>query len=101
LTQNTLARFVWRVHTSSRAVHGDDMRAMALFFVVGAAIWLAGPVQAQTYDPSYPICMQTYGPFSGTNCRYTSMAACQFLAQGRAAQCLINPYYVPRGKPRH
>jgi len=77
------------------------MRAVAFLVGASAAIWVAGPVQAQTYDPSYPVCMQTYGPFSGINCRYTSMAACQFLAQGRAAQCLVNPYYVPRQKSRH
>jgi hypothetical protein len=77
------------------------MRVTAFSIGAIAAILVAGPARAQTYDPGYPICMQTYGPFSGMNCRYTSMAACQFLAQGRAAQCLINPYFVPKRKSRH
>lgn len=80
---------------------GDDMRVMIFFVVMSAAIWMAEPVRAQTYDPNYPICMQTFGPFAGMNCRYRSMAACQFLAQGRAAQCLTNPYFVPKQKSRH
>jgi hypothetical protein len=81
-------------------VLGDDMRVMALLVAASAAIWVAQPVRAQTYDPSYPVCMQTYGPFSGINYRYTSMAACQFLARGRAAQCLVNPYFVPKRRSR-
>jgi hypothetical protein len=50
--------------------------------------------QAQTYDPHYPVCLQTYG-ISGNaiSCRYPSMEACQVSAMGRAAQCIANPYY--------
>ena len=55
---------------------------------------LGAPARAQTYDPHYPVCLQTYG-FSGNaiSCRYHSMAACQATASGRAAQCIANPYY--------
>jgi hypothetical protein len=80
---------------------GDEMRVITFFVVATAAMWVAEPVRGQTYDPSYPVCMQTYGPFSGINCRYTSMAACQSFAQGRSAQCLINPYFVQKRKSRH
>jgi len=71
------------------------MRTLA-WMVLGAAIALApAEATAQTYDPSYPICMQVYG--RGGNyitCSYTSMSQCKFSASGRAAQCLVNPYYA-------
>ena len=55
---------------------------------------LAAPALAQTYDPHYPVCLQTYG-INGNmiQCRYMSMGACQVSASGRAAQCIANPYY--------
>jgi hypothetical protein len=57
------------------------MRVIACFAVAAATIWIAEPVRAQTYDPRYPVCMQTYGPLSGINCTYTSMADCRLLAR--------------------
>jgi hypothetical protein len=78
-----------------------DMRMMVCAVVMAAMTWAAGPVWAQTYDPRYPVCMQTYGPFSGIDCSYISMANCRFLAQGRGGQCLTNPYFVQRQKSRH
>jgi hypothetical protein len=56
---------------------------------------LGVPARAQTYDPHYPFCLQTYG-ISGTaiSCRYPSMEACRASASGRAAQCISNPYYA-------
>jgi hypothetical protein len=55
---------------------------------------LSTSAQAQTYDPHYPVCLQTYGiNGSAIHCRYASMAACQVSASGRAAQCIANPYY--------
>ena len=77
------------------------MRVMACFVVAIAPILAAEPVRGQTYDPRYPVCMQTYGPFSGINCSYTSMADCRLLARGRSAQCLANPYFVQKRKSRH
>ena len=77
------------------------MRLMVYLVVTAATIWAAVPVQGQTYDPNYPVCMQTYGPFSGIDCSYTSMANCRLLAQGRSAQCLTNPYFVQKRKSRH
>jgi len=61
-----------------------------------AAITLATPVAAQTYDPAYPVCLQVYqGGIADYyfECHYQTMAQCQMSASGRAAQCVVNPYY--------
>ena len=56
---------------------------------------LSGLVQAQTYDPDYPVCMHVYGPVGGYySCHYTSITQCAPLAQGRSAECVVNPYYA-------
>lgn len=56
----------------------------------------AAPARAQTYDPNYPVCLQVYQRGGGyIACGFTSMAQCQATASGRAAQCLVNPYYAP------
>jgi uncharacterized protein DUF3551 len=71
--------------------------SIAVLFV-GA---LGTPASAQTYDPRYPVCLQTYGT-SGTaiSCRYPSMEDCQVSASGRSAQCMANPYYGHAGSRR-
>jgi Protein of unknown function (DUF3551) len=51
-----------------------------------------GPVRAQTYDPSYPVCLHVYGPVSYYECRYWSLPQCAVSASGRPAQCVVNPY---------
>ena len=54
-----------------------------------------GPATAQTYDPAYPVCLHVYK--EGANyyeCSYTSLPQCNASASGRAAQCVINPYYA-------
>src|SRR3954447_4534031 len=43
------------------------MRVMACLVAATTAIAAGQSVRAQTYDPNYPVCMQTYGPFSGIN----------------------------------
>jgi hypothetical protein len=56
---------------------------------------LAAPVHAQTYDPAHPVCIQTYGiGGNGIDCSYASMDQCRASASGRAAQCIVNPYYA-------
>jgi Protein of unknown function (DUF3551) len=72
------------------------MRAMAASILVFGAV-LAVPAHAQTYDPNYPICLQSYG-ITGNYiaCGYTSMAQCNLSASGRAAQCIENPYFGKR-----
>jgi hypothetical protein len=55
---------------------------------------------AQTYDPAYPVCLHVYT--RGANyyeCRYTSLPQCNASASGRAAQCVINPYFARAGEP--
>ena len=65
------------------------------------AIFAAAPARAQTYDPSYPVCLQTYSIDGGyIECSFTSLAQCAATASGRAAQCLINPYFAAgRSRP--
>ncbi|MDN5004834.1 DUF3551 domain-containing protein [Bradyrhizobium sp. WYCCWR 12677] len=51
---------------------------------------------AQTYDPDYPVCMQIYGPVGYLDCRYGSLDQCKFLAVGRSASCIVNPYFTQK-----
>ena len=62
---------------------------------------LSTSARAQTYDPHYPVCLQTYG-ISGQSiqCRYPSMGSCQAVGFGRAAQCIANPYFGQAGSRR-
>jgi len=60
-----------------------------------AAVLTAAPVQAQTYNPDYPVCLQVYGRAGGyIDCRYVSLPQCALSASGRAAQCIVNPYFA-------
>jgi len=81
------------------------MRIPALAIFTTAMVLTAAPARAQTYDPAYPVCLHVYG--RGANyyeCRYTSLPQCNASASGRAAQCVINPYFasaqVPAGPRR-
>jgi hypothetical protein len=76
------------------------MRALAWTIVTIAMTSAAVPARAQTYDPNYPVCMQVYQRGGGyIACGFTSMAQCQATASGRAAQCLVNPYYAGYAGP--
>ena len=72
--------------------------------VLAAMVAPATPVQAQTYDPKYPVCLQIYQSLVDYyfECAYTSMPQCQASASGRSASCVVNPYYggpkAKRGK---
>ena len=61
-----------------------------------AALVVSEPAPAQTYDPSYPVCMQVYGDKLGEriDCIFTSLDQCAATASGLPATCLINPYYM-------
>ena len=77
------------------------MRIPALAILMIAAALAATPAFAQTYDPKYPVCLQVYQGFVDYyfECAYTSLAQCQMSASGRAASCVVNPYYAgPRGR---
>ena len=82
------------------------MRRLTLAILALATVSLAGPAAAQTYDPSYPVCLHVYGPITYYECRYSSLAQCAGSASGRAAQCETNPYYAnasmqPGRRARH
>ena len=71
------------------------MRIPALAVLTIATVLAAAPARAQTYNPDYPVCLQAFGEKAGyIECGYTSLAQCNASASGRAAQCIINPYYA-------
>jgi hypothetical protein len=71
------------------------MRIPALAILLIVAVLTAAPALAQTYDPKYPVCLQTYGIAGGyIDCSYISLAQCNAIASGRAAQCITNPYFA-------
>jgi hypothetical protein len=81
------------------------MRILVLASLAIATAYVAEPAKAQTYDPDYPVCLHVYAPRGGYyECRYTSLPQCNATASGRAAQCVVNPYYAsaqgPAGRPR-
>ena len=44
---------------------------------------LSAPAQAQTYDPGFPVCLQTYGiTGNAIDCSYASMDQCRASAVG-------------------
>ena len=86
------------------------MRILALAILTIATASAAPSARAQTYDPAYPVCLQIYQGWNDYyyECAYTSLAQCNMSASGRAAQCMVNPYYAghktaPPGQryPRH
>jgi hypothetical protein len=81
------------------------MRILALAILAIGMVSI-GPAAAQMYDPAYPVCLHVYR--AGANyyeCRYTSLPQCNMSASGRAALCVINPYFAgaqdPVGYRRH
>jgi hypothetical protein len=72
------------------------MRIPASPILIIAAVLAATPALAQTYDPKYPVCLQVYQGFTDYyfECAYTSLAQCNMSASGRAASCVVNPYYA-------
>jgi len=77
-----------------------SMRLLVVMLLAAAAAFPAGPATAQTYDPSYPVCLHVYGRYSYYECRYTSLAQCNLSAGGRSAHCINNPYFPAARVPR-
>jgi hypothetical protein len=80
------------------------MRKLAWLMLCGAML-IVVPAYAQTYDPSFPVCMKVivWGGGEYYDCRFTSLAQCAASASGRPAQCLVNPYFAgtpPAGRLR-
>jgi Protein of unknown function (DUF3551) len=79
------------------------MRILALAILTIAMASAAPSARAQTYDPAYPVCLQVYQGFNDYyfECAYTSLPQCNASASGRAAQCVVNPYYAaPKTAPQ-
>jgi hypothetical protein len=79
-----------------------SMRIPALVILAAAAALAAPPARAQTYDPAYPVCLQIYTRWNDSynECAYTSLEQCRWSASGRAAMCVVNPYYAgPKKSP--
>ena len=74
------------------------MRMVIFLIAATAAIFSVEPARSQTYNPRYPVCLQTFGPFGGISCSYPSMAACRMsVSPAQSAQCVVNPYFVAAG----
>jgi hypothetical protein len=74
------------------------MRTLALAILTIGTLWVAPSARAQTYSPDYPVCLQVYDIYY-IECGYTSLAQCAQSASGRAAQCVINPYFASAQAP--
>lgn len=75
-----------------------------IILAVGSLV-AAAPAGAQTYDPRYPVCLHVFsGGIGGGGdwyeCNFTSLPQCNATASGRAAICIINPYYAANEPPR-
>jgi Protein of unknown function (DUF3551) len=46
------------------------------------------------------VCTSTDWGFNYYDCSYTSLPQCNASASGRAAQCVINPYFAGAEEPR-
>jgi hypothetical protein len=74
-----------------------EMHLLASMTLTIGMMLVAAPLRAQTYDPNFPVCIQTYSIGGGRiDCSFTSLAQCAASASGRAAQCYNNPYFAPR-----
>jgi hypothetical protein len=75
------------------------MRGLAPAILAIATLSVAAPAAAQTYSPDYPVCLHVYGLAIYYECLYTSLAQCNATASGRAADCVVNPYFANAGQP--
>lgn len=70
------------------------MRMLICLAAATAAIWAVEPARSQTYDPRYPVCVQTFGPFGGISCHFVSMDQCRMaVSPAQSAQCIVNPFF--------
>jgi hypothetical protein len=67
-------------------------RVLAVLLCATGVLSVAGPAQAQTYDPDYPVCLHVFAPVNYYSCRYISTPQCAPSAQRRSAECVVNPY---------
>jgi hypothetical protein len=70
------------------------MRILALAILAIGTVSI-GPAAAQMYDPAYPVCLHVWDTGADYyECSYTSLPQCNASASGRAAGCIINPYFA-------
>ena len=70
------------------------MRIPTLAVLAIGTMSASAPAQAQTYGSGYPVCLHVYGPITYYECNYSSSPQCNASASGRAAQCVVNPYFA-------
>ncbi|WOH51887.1 DUF3551 domain-containing protein [Bradyrhizobium sp. sBnM-33] len=71
------------------------MRVLVSTILTLGTILASAPACAQTYDPNYPVCLQTYAFGGGhIDCSFASLGQCAASASGRGAQCFNNPYFA-------
>jgi Protein of unknown function (DUF3551) len=85
----------WGERSAAPIANEVLLRIAALAILTSAMVLTAAPARAQTYNPDYPVCLRAYGLEGGyIECDYTSLPQCAQSASGRAAQCIINPYFA-------
>ena len=72
------------------------MRILAVAAFTAVTLLAGPPTQAQTFAGA-PVCLHVYGPVTYYECNYVSLAQCNASASGRAAQCVLNPYFANAG----
>ena len=78
------------------------MRIPALAMLTVSMILAAAPAWAQTYNPKYPVCLETYHVGGRTiDCRYATLEQCRVSALGRGGQCYNNPYFAGLEEQRY
>jgi uncharacterized protein DUF3551 len=75
------------------------MRTLVLTILTIGIVLAAGHVQAQTYDPAFPVCLHvvSWGGASYYRCAYHTMDQCRASANGQ--MCSLNPYYAGTKAP--
>ncbi|WP_284264395.1 DUF3551 domain-containing protein [Bradyrhizobium iriomotense] len=75
------------------------MRTLALTILTTGIALAAGHVQAQRYDPAFPVCLYvvSFGATPYYRCSYTTMDQCRASANGQ--MCVLNPYYAGAAAP--
>lgn len=75
----------------STCPEGAPSRVLACAILTIGTMVVAAPARAQTYDPNYPVCLETYGIDGGhTDCSFTSLAQCAASAN-RAGRHQVEP----------
>jgi hypothetical protein len=72
------------------------MRGLVWLILGTAMIFAVSPASAQRLESKYPVCMELYGS-SGARiqCFFWTMEQCWAAADGMAALCFANRFYVP------